>query len=228
MKKYLLTLGFFALIQTLNFTGVHAQSFKPGDKIEYKAQNFPEKWEAGTFVRDVPGGRQVVIREAPSQFYPEGFQRAYTLNEVRAAGSAAPAPAPNPPQQAQVAPARPAATPQAGRPPRADPAPAIEPAPQAATGGGLMSEQDILGVLNQLGSNPWGPNRAQVISELARQVKARGVNFHFSSSTPFYQQIAKYGATSEITFPLGDNFGPPPARSSMLGAWRMEINAPAT
>lgn len=215
-----------ALVVMMAFAGLaNAQGFNPGDKIEYKAQNFPEKWEIGTFVRDVPGGRQVLIKELPNQFFPDGFQRAYSLNDVRPAGTS-PAPAPRqqppPPQQAQVAPARPPVTAQAGHPPRA------EPAPQVGAGGGTMIEQDVLGVLNQLGSNPWGPNRAQVISDLARQVKARGVNFHFSASTPFYQQVAKYGATSEITFPLGDNFGPPPSRGSLLGAWRMEINAPAT
>ena len=226
------SIGLLVLATAFDVTVAKAQPYNPGDKIEYKAQNWPEKWETGTFVRDIPGGRQVLIRETPTQFYPDGFQRAYALNDVRSAGSAPPAP--NQPQQAQVAPARPPVTPQAGRPPkaepapRAEPAPAIEPAPRAGGGGGIMSEQDVLGVLNQLGNNPWGPNRAQVINDLAGQVKARGVSFRYSQSTPFYQQIAKYGATSEITFPLGDNFGPPPSRGSLLGAWRMEINAPAT
>ncbi len=58
-------------------TTVQAQ--KPGDKVEYKAQNWPEKWEVGTFVKELPGGKQVLIRERPNEFFAEGFERAYAL-----------------------------------------------------------------------------------------------------------------------------------------------------
>jgi hypothetical protein len=113
-----ISVGVLVLISTVGLPVANAQNFKPGDKVEYKAQSFPEKWETGTIVRDVPGYRQVIIRQAPSQFFPDGFERAYALNDVRLAGSA-PAPAANPPQQAQIAPERPPVTPQVGRPPKA-------------------------------------------------------------------------------------------------------------
>lgn len=56
---------------------------KAGDKIEYKASNYPEQWQIGTFVRKLENGKQVVIRETPDEFNPDGFQRAYNKNDVR-------------------------------------------------------------------------------------------------------------------------------------------------
>ena len=69
-----------------------AQSCNPGERVEYKTGAYPEKWDVGTCVRPLPGGTQVLIRQAPSQFYPEGSERAYAVGDVRPAG-AAPAPA---------------------------------------------------------------------------------------------------------------------------------------
>ena len=124
--------------------------------------------------------------------------------------------------QAQPAPAAPAPAPVA-------PAPTARPAAPPAHGQGLMSEQEVLSKLRaQLGDNPWGPNRAQVMSELAAEIKARGLTFHFSADSQFYQEVSKFGATSELTRPLYDNYGPPPQRSALLGSWRTEVNAPAT
>ena len=78
-------------------TSVLAQ--RPGDPIEYKASSYPvDKWEVGVYVRSASEGRQAIIREKPSQFYPEGFQRAIDVGDIRPAtrpGAAAPArPAP--------------------------------------------------------------------------------------------------------------------------------------
>lgn len=91
-----------------------------------------------------------------------------------------------------------------------------------------MSQRDVLGFLRgRLGDNPWGPNRQQVLKEFAQEVKGRGVNFRLDLNSQFYQELAKMGATSEITFPINDNFGPPPGRDSLFGTWKTEVNAPA-
>jgi len=87
---------------------------RPGDPVEYRAVRWPEKWLVGVYVRPVPGGKQAVIREAPSQFYPEGFERAYDLSEFRPASRpGTPAPAARP---AVAAPAPVAAFPAPPRP----------------------------------------------------------------------------------------------------------------
>jgi hypothetical protein len=84
----------------------------PGDQIEYKAESYPETWEVGTFVRFTPSRQQAIIREKPSEFYPEGFQRAYDLPNIR-------------PTSRPTAPAQPAPAPLVYRPA----APVIPPAP---------------------------------------------------------------------------------------------------
>lgn len=128
----------------------------------------------------------------------------YQANQVRPLGGSRPQPNPLPANQ--------------------DPVP-----PPQVNGAGLMSQQDVLGFLrSQLGDNPWGPNRAQVMAELARQIKARGLSYHHSATpSAYYNELSKYGATSEIIRPLGDNYGPPPTRDQLMGTWKTEVNAPA-
>jgi hypothetical protein len=68
-----------------------AQTFRSGDVIEYKARGtYPPQWERGVFVRDLPGGKQAIIREKPNQFNPEGFEIAYALDDIRVPGAAPP------------------------------------------------------------------------------------------------------------------------------------------
>lgn len=225
------SIGLLVLAAAFGVTAANAQPYNPGDKVEYKAQNWPEKWEAGTFVRDVPGGRQVLIRETPTQFYPEGFQRAYALNDVRSAGSAAPAR--DQPQQTQIAPARQAANPGTGRVSKADPAPIVEPVPQAGAGGGAqMSQQDVLGFLQtRLGTgDPFSnPKREQVLQQLREEVLRRGVNFRYTAVGEFSNQLGKYGALSNVTAALSENFGSPASLNELNGKWRLlKVGAPTT
>ncbi len=88
--------------------------FLAGDKVEYKAQNYPEKWLVGTFVRELPGGKQVLIREVPTEFFPEGFERAYALNEVRAPRAGSPPPPATSPKAPAATPAMPPMPPMPG------------------------------------------------------------------------------------------------------------------
>jgi len=123
MKSY--TLGIvFGIALALS---AQAQQFRPGDVIEYKAHGtYPPKWERGVFVRETPSGKQYIIREKPNQFYPEGSQIAYSVDEIRRPGAEAPAaaaPAPTP----APAPARAAASPPARLPAGATISPARSP-----------------------------------------------------------------------------------------------------
>jgi hypothetical protein len=94
-----------------------------------------------------------------------------------------------------------------------------------AAGGGLMSQQEILGYLQaKLGDQPFQhPQREQIRRELAEMIKRRGVDFRYEAVSDFSNRLGKYGATSEITFPIGDNFGPPTAGGWLHGAWMMDI-----
>ena len=219
----------FALLVLASLFGpelVVAQAYQPGQQVEYKAQNWPEKWEIGVFVRDLPGGTQMVIREKPTQFFPEGFERAYALAEVREAP---------PPELAQAQAQAPAPRPA----PKAVPAPAggarlapQTPRPAAGGGGGagvgagvgLMSQQDVLGFLKQrLGDgDPFmNPKREAVLQSLREEVMRRGVDFHSHAIGDFANQIGRYGALSNVTYALSSNFGPPAVQNELMGTWRL-------
>ena len=90
---------------------------------------------------------------------------------------------------------------------------------------GPMSQREILDYLAaKLGDKPFQhPQREQIRRELADAIKKRGVDFRYEAVSDFSNQLGKYGATSEITFPIADNFGPPTPRKWLYGAWTMDI-----
>ena len=187
--------------------------FKPGDKLEYKASNWPEKWEAGTVVKMLPGGTQVLIREKPNEFFKDGFERAYNLAEVRRGAT----PPPNNP------PANP--VPRNAPPDRPDNVPAADNKQRNAPGGPLMTKEEILNFLSaRLGDKPFQhPEREKIRKELGEMIKQRGVNFRYETLSDFANQLGKFGATSEITFPINDNFGLPTRQGWLIGSWSMDI-----
>lgn len=189
-----------------------AMAQKPGDKVEYKAQNWPEKWEVGTFVKVLPGGTQVLIREKPTEFFPEGSEKAYALSEVRPIAKAPvndPDTPPNPPDN-----------PRDDEPGRGD-----NPA-----GGPQMSQQDILAYLrNRLGDgDPFrNPNRLRILEELRAEVLRRGVNFRFHGIGDFANKVGKYGAPSNFDAAMTDNFGPLAKVNELYGKWLFtKVGAP--
>lgn len=150
---------------------------QPGDKVEYKAQQWPEKWEVGTFLRVLVGGKQVLIRQAPSQFFPEGFERAYAIEDVRPLRTAA---APTPPLPREAPPARPlpAYTPPPPVPVRQAPAALMA---LAACGPRPNPERDRLECIQQVqrSSGHWGACAAgdgaachRFVREVARALAA--------------------------------------------------------
>jgi hypothetical protein len=190
---------------------------KPGEEVEYKAVSWPEAWEKGVCLRELPGGTQVLIRQKPTQFFPEGSERAYALDDVRPAGQAAPQAAPG--QAADPQPAAlvtPAPAPRAGQ--------IRTTGREGAAGTGLMSEADVLGFLKQrLGEgDPFmNPRREAVLQELREEVMRRGVSFRKQAIGPFADELGKYGALSNVTGPLNDNFGPPAKQAELMGKWEL-------
>ena len=183
--------------------------FKPGDRVEYKRYSYDKEWSDGTVIRLTPSGKQVIVREKPNEFFKEGFERAYSLDEIRLVGAA---PKPKEP----------------GQPKLTRPAPA--PAP-VARGGGLLTQADILNYLRtRLGDQPFQhPEREAIRKELGELIKQRGVNFRYQNLSDFSNQLGKYGASSEVIFPIQDNYGPPTKQAFLMGTWSMDIiGAPVT
>lgn len=173
-----------------------------GDQVEF---NYHGEWKVGEVLKTDQYG--LLIQ------HDTGFgmaQAYYQANQVRPLGAGS--------GQGQTQPASSQAQPDEPYP---------RPTPRLGNTG-LMSQQEVLGFLrSQLGDNPWGPNRARVMAELVRQIKARGLDYHHSATpSAYYTELSKYGATSEVTRPLGDNYGPPPSRDQLLGTWQTEVNAP--
>lgn len=180
--------------------------FKPGDKVYYKRYSFDKEWSIGTVVRLTPGGKQVIVREMPNEFFKEGFERAYSLEEIRHVGAATKPKEPAPKNSVPL------------------PTPTLP-------AGGLLSQGDILSFLRtRLGDQPFQhPDREAIRKELGELIKQRGVNFRYETLSEFSNQLGKYGASSDITFPIQDNFGPPTKQAFLIGTWSMDIiGAPVT
>lgn len=182
------------------------KDYKPGEKIEYRAETYPKEiWEVGVFVSGTPDGRQPIIREKPNEFNKEGFQRGSQWAEIR-------------PLSAKTA----SKTPVDETGPDDN-----KNAPTTTTdfGTGLMSKEDVLSFLQtKLGDNPFRNPRLDAIKkELAEMIKQRGLDFRYSeTSQDFFGKLAKYGAiTSEVSFPLRDNYGEPTEQRWLLGTWKL-------
>lgn len=207
IRTFSIVFGACALIATATATAASSQrGFNPGAKVEYKAQNWPEKWEIGTFVKELPGGTQVLIREKPNEFHKEGFERAYALAEVRPVTRKEPAPN-NP--EARNAP-----------PEKAEPEPTA--ASEADAGAGLMSRQDVLAFLRKrLGNgDPFmNPKREQALQDLRTEILSRGVSFRYHSIGEFANDIGKFGPPTAVTAALFENYGALAKRDSLFGKW---------
>jgi hypothetical protein len=171
--------------------------YRAGEKIEYKTSYTKDEWAEGTFVEQTYDGSQPVIKDA------QNFQKALPdWTWVRPIGVK--------PQPAEIKPAQ-----DKGKGNLT-----------VSTGEGLMSQADILGYLRaNLGPDPFSdPRRYQVKSQLAAEIKRRGLSFHFDALSSFFNDMSKYiGVDSEISFPLKDNFGPPTEQGWLLGTWHLSI-----
>jgi hypothetical protein len=172
-------------------TSAQKKDYRPGEKIEYRSSGYPELWEAATFIRATQDGSQPIIRQMPNEFSKDGFQRAVSWTEIRPAGA----------KTATVN----------QQPKTAKPEDAGEPAePAKDFGGELMSQADVLNFLKtKFGDQPFAnPRREELKQELAGMIKARGLDFRYSTSlTEFNGKLGKYGMTSEVIFPLQTTSG---------------------
>ena len=191
----------FTLLFSLGLeANAQKRDYKATEKIEYKSSGYPEIWEEATFVRSSPDGSQAIIRQKPNEFSKDGFQRAASWSEIR--------------------------SPLAKITTRVDDDTTTGDLPAVDTNAiGLISQNEVLTFLrNRMGDKPFqNPRRDEIKTSLAEMIKRRGLDFRFSLTDPdFYKTLAKYGAiTSDVSFPLRDNYGEPTVRSWRLGAWNL-------
>ena len=192
----------------------NAQDYKPGQKVEYKAQAYPEKWEVGTVEHMAPGGKQVIIREKPTEFFPQGSTRAYSLDEVRPLGQER--------NRGQ------------GTPPDPQVQAAANDRPDDRTtaigeGRGLMTTQEILAFLqDRLGDKPFEiaySKREAIFKELGQTVMRRGVNFRYETLSQFSNDLGKFGAPSTVIFPIQANYGAPTNHGWYIGTWNTSVTS---
>jgi hypothetical protein len=189
------------------------KDYKPGEKIEYKSSGYPEVWEEAIFVRATPDGSQPIIRQMPNEFSKEGFQRGASWADIRSLSAK--------PNKASVV------TNQNENPVDDTGTDNHGTTPERTNdfGSGLMTQADVLSFLHtKLGDRPFQNSRREEIKkELAEMIKARGLNFRYSEVSQDYSgRLAKYGAnTSEISFPLRDNYGEPTKQGWLMGAWNL-------
>lgn len=189
------------------------KDYKPGEKIEYKSSGYPEIWEEAIFVRATPDGSQPIIRQMPNEFHKDGFQRGASWADIRPISAQ--------PNKALVD------TNQNENPVNDTGADNNRTTSETTNdfGTGLMTQAEVLSFLQtKLGDKPFqNPRREEIKKELAEMIKARGLDFRYSeTSADFHSKLAKYGAiTSEVSFPLRDNYGEPTKQGWLMGAWNL-------
>jgi len=180
-----------------------ALTFEPGEQLEYRAVKWPEKWEVGTVVRRIPNGKQVLIREKPTEFNPDGFERAYDFAELR------PLKTPGGGDQAASC---------------GDEMSGDTQAPPTAAAGGPMSQEDVLSFLRTrfAGVDPFRhPKREEILEQLRVEALRRGVSFRNETLGAFSNELGKFGALSNVRAALTDNFGAPARLQDLYGEWAL-------
>ena len=201
------SLGLMTIALLLIFD-IHAiaqkKDYQPGEKIEWKSSNYPETWEEATFVKASPDGSQPIIREKPNEFHKDGFQRGTSWTDIR-------------PLSAKTANQVPANQTKAdNRPTKTE--------TTNDFGIGLMTQAEVVSFLQtKFGDKPFAnPRREELKQELAEMIKTRGLDFRYSTTlTDFNTTLGKYGMTSEVIFPLRDNYGEPTKEKELMGAWNL-------
>lgn len=183
------------------------KDYKPGEKIEYKSYNFPETWEEATFVKATPGGSQPIIRQKPNEFSKEGFEQATSWDKIRPLGTKKTS-ADNE-RKTEVT---------------ENNEKTVETSKDFGTG--LMTKEQVLSFLQtKLGDKPFqNPRSEEIKKELHEMIKARGVDFRYSTSlTDFNSKLAQSGGYMiDATTPLSYNYGEPTKQGWLMGAWKLD------
>lgn len=183
--------------------------FKPqaGQPVEYRdRQVYPPVWRLGTALRQSYGADTWVIL-APTPFDPL-YERTYSLEDLRA-------PQPKPQQELEFASCGDGGA-ESGSGPGSDQAPQATSAP--------MSQDDVLSFLRaRFGpGDPFAnPQKDQILDQLRGEVLRRGLAFRYETLGAFSNELAKFGAVSNVRAPMAENFGAPSRIQDLSGRWQL-------
>ena len=202
--------------------------FQPGMTVSYPGG-------VGKVEYVTPSGKQVIVREAPNQYYPQGNTRAYNLDELKAGGDPAaqkqlaqtPAAANMPAHNnAQNTPAHTAAVNNPAQVNHNQNAPANNRAAMApGPAGPVMTAQDVVDLFAAKIGDPkqlsW-PQNEKIYGEVAKVIRDRGVDFRFDHAPQMITDaVAKYQVFSNVTGAIRQNLGPPAKQDYFYGVWDM-------
>ena len=89
-------------------------------------------------------------------------------------------------------------------------------------GSGPLSKQQIIGYLKaNVGTDGPHPKKEAISDAVVAAIKKRGVNFKYG-----WQDLSEFmgaGATTSVTYALGDNFGPPPTMAWLTATWELSF-----
>ena len=191
--------------------------FQVGDKVEFKPNQFQDKWEEGTIVKvlpeTTPGLKQVVIRHS-SPYNPTYFpEEAYSVEFVRHPGPAEQTETVNPP---------------GGDPAKDEPGNDEGDAPGNAGGGGVMTKAEIIGYMRSHGSvNGRAKRDAQVCRDLVAMIKQRGGQERLEIGKDDLSLFGENGCYNEqatdVVAASKSNIGPPTTLDWLNGTWIMYV-----
>jgi hypothetical protein len=186
-------------------------AFKVGDKVEFKPNQFQDKWEEGTIVKvlpeTTPGLRQVVIRHASPYnptYFPEEAYSVEFVRHVQPAGAAV--------KDREQA-AREDEEAQSGN---------------AAAGGGVMTKAEVIGYMRSHGyANGRPKHDAQVCKDLVATIKQRGVEERLDVGKDDLSPFADNGCYNEqatdVVAASQSNIGAPTTMDWLNGTWIMYV-----
>lgn len=203
-------------------------SFKVGERVEYKDSSYPESWKEGTVVKVQPEYKQVVVRWDPRADYPSythdgvsTYEQAYSISDVRhikarTAERAAPTGGGN------------IDAPAGGNDGETNNRPEKAPVAAAAgTGTGLMTKQEILGYMRTHGYSNGQPKKdPQVCKDLIEQIKRRGVRERLEVGKDDLSPIYANGCATfdtDVAQATSYNIGPPTTLDWLKGTWNMTV-----
>ncbi|MBX3397297.1 MAG: hypothetical protein KF873_01035 [Gemmataceae bacterium] len=180
----------------------HAQNFKPGDAVEYKVGgSTPPQWERGTIVKAYEGGKQYLVREKPSRFFPEGFEKTYAAENLRA------------PKDEKASTDTPAA-----------PKPGTTAAPPKAStaAGGPLTKAEVVAYAKSLfgSGDPFADSekRDKNLNAIRDYIKTRGVAF-VADDTFNYKDLPNGMNSVHIGAAIQSNYGPHPKLENYYGTY---------
>lgn len=214
-KYFLFFIILFAFAPLVIRAQDDANSYRVGERVEYKASSYPEKWLEGTIVKVTPEYNQVVVRWDPRDDYPSYtkngasiYEQAYNITDVRHIKTRNDNPTPKNIKQEN---------------------PPTKNNPETnQNGAGLMTGQEILGYIRANGYANGQPKRdARVCKDLIEQIKKRGVVERLEVGKDDLSPIADNGCfgaeDTDVVKASQLNIGKPTTLDWLDGTWIMYV-----